>query len=1590
VTVTVMDDGEGSLTHSETLWITVKEVNVAPVLDSIGNQTVDEQSMLTFTASASDQDDPADGLFFSLDSASLGSGMSINASSGVFEWIPDIATGGKTYYVTLTATDEGFLADNHTFAITVVVVNVPPVFDALALSNHTVNEGAQLTFVITADDPDLPHDQLMFTLDPPLLGLGMTLDPIAGAFVWTPSESQGGEVYEVIVTVTDTGNMTDSVVFRITVNEVNSAPLMESIGNRATAEQATLNFTVVAFDHDKPTQNITYTIDQAAMNLGMSMDARAGIFAWKLKEVHGGEEYNVTITASDDDSTDPMNVSETIVITVAEVNTGPVIAVLVNQTVEEQHYLEYNISAFDSDQPAHPLTFSLDDLSLAEGMSINPDSGEFTWYPSEAQGGFVYSATVLVSDGALEDNKTFAIQVQEVNVPPVWEQLSNQTIDEHDTLTFSVFGSAFDQDDPAQALSFSVDAASSELGVTIDSQTGDIQWSTKEEHGPHVYAVEVTATDGSLNTTQEVYVTVYESNVAPVLQIQDDEYDVLETHLLEFSVNATDEDLPPQTLTYTLDQNALELEAAIDPETGEFAWTPDSSLGGAEYTIEIFVTDNNNSSGVNTGPSLQDSISVLIRVENVNTPPELHPVVPQTVQEFDLLTFSASGFDVDSAQPLTYTLGPGALDGMEMTVEGSFSWTPNETYGGTEVIAPVGIHDGQATVYGEVPITVVEVNSAPQLDPFPALSTAEGELVSTIVTATDPDEPANNFTFSLDLVSLSQGMTVEPTTGKFQWTPGEDAGDSNYSVTITVTDDGEPPLSASIAFSVVVSDVNNAPVFVGLGDQTIGEDSPFEYLVLARDEDLPANSLVYRLDQAPDGMQIDNTSGLIEWSPNEEHGGQEFLVTVTVTDDGAGRLSSQGSFTVTVTETHNAPVMVPRNYTIDELTPLQFTVQASDSDLPLQDLAYSLDEESLAAGMEIDPASGVFNWISPEAQFQEYRVSITVVDTSGLSTSEIFVITVQRIDECASEPCLFGAPCSDGVSGYTCECLAGYAGPTCGVDVDDCATSPCQNGGTCVDGIDSFNCACEPGYAGSDCAENIDDCADDPCDNGGTCKDGVNSFFCECPEGFFGHDCSVRENNCEDAACGNDGECVSEIGGYTCICAAGWTGDDCEDDVDECASFPCENGAQCENGANEFVCTCPDGFVGVTCGTNVDECEPEPCQNEGQCIDGIAAFECNCLPGWEGDTCGTNVDECASQPCLNGGSCRDGSAGYECMCEDGFGGAHCGNNVDECASQPCQNDAECRDTINGYRCVCQSGFIGDHCDEQIDECVSSPCQNDGECEDQLNSYVCNCPLGYELEHCQWNTNDCASNPCQNGADCVDGVASYVCQCRDGFTGSTCAINIDECADDPCGAHGFCVDAINSYVCECDDGFSGANCEVNNDECASAPCQADGTCEDQDNGFVCACVSGYTGRVCEVNIDDCENTENVCQNDGECVDGIDSIICSCPEFYVGTYCESFVSACSADTCQNGGECISLPSSYECKCPPGFDGFNCEINIDDCLVAQCVNGICEDLVGDYKCHCSEGYEGAYCDIDIDDCDPDPCENGICSDQVHCTCK
>jgi hypothetical protein len=115
-------------------------------------------------------------------------------------------------------------------------------------------------------------------------------------------------------------------------------------------------------------------------------------------------------------------------------------------------------------------------------------------------------------------------------------------------------------------------------------------------------------------------------------------------------------------------------------------------------------------------------------------------------------------------------------------------------------------HVSKATVT----ITVTAVNDPPVLDPIGDRVVDELTELSFTASASDPDVPGQTLTFGLDPGAPS-GTSIDPHTGAFSWTPGEDQGPGDYEVTIRVTDNGAPRLGDAETITIIVKEVDPAP-----------------------------------------------------------------------------------------------------------------------------------------------------------------------------------------------------------------------------------------------------------------------------------------------------------------------------------------------------------------------------------------------------------------------------------------------------------------------------------------------------------------------------------------------------------------------------------------------------------------------------------------------------------------------------------------------------------------------------------------------------------------------------------------------------------
>jgi hypothetical protein len=124
------------------------DFNTAPILAAIPPQTVNEGTLLTFTASATDTDLPANTLTYSLVGAPVGA--SINGSTGVFIWTPTENQSPGSFNFTVRVSD-GNLTHDQPVAVTVESPLPSPSIDTDGDGLSDLLEYAFLT------DPAIPN-----------------------------------------------------------------------------------------------------------------------------------------------------------------------------------------------------------------------------------------------------------------------------------------------------------------------------------------------------------------------------------------------------------------------------------------------------------------------------------------------------------------------------------------------------------------------------------------------------------------------------------------------------------------------------------------------------------------------------------------------------------------------------------------------------------------------------------------------------------------------------------------------------------------------------------------------------------------------------------------------------------------------------------------------------------------------------------------------------------------------------------------------------------------------------------------------------------------------------------------------------------------------------------------------------------------------------------------------------------------------------------------------------------------------------------------------------------------------------------------
>ena len=232
-----------ALSGSDTMTITVRNVDRPPVVTAPAAASGTASQALTVAVSAADSDGE---LISSLAASGLPSGatFSANAShtSGTLNWTPSSGQTG-TYAVTFTAANA--LSGSATTMITVTASGAPVV---TAPASASVAPGSLLTVSVTASDPD--RDRIS-SLTASGLPSGATFKAgpknATGTLTWTPTSAQSGSYN---VTFTASNALSGSATTRITVIRPDRPPVVSAPPTTSVQAGTTLNLNVSASDPD--------------------------------------------------------------------------------------------------------------------------------------------------------------------------------------------------------------------------------------------------------------------------------------------------------------------------------------------------------------------------------------------------------------------------------------------------------------------------------------------------------------------------------------------------------------------------------------------------------------------------------------------------------------------------------------------------------------------------------------------------------------------------------------------------------------------------------------------------------------------------------------------------------------------------------------------------------------------------------------------------------------------------------------------------------------------------------------------------------------------------------------------------------------------------------------------------------------------------------------------------------------------------------------------------------------------------------------------------------------------------------------------
>jgi hypothetical protein len=1027
---------DGTLTDSQTLTVTVTNVNEAPVITSDGgggaaSQSVAENTMSVTTVAASDPE--GDVRTFSIIGGADAGLFLINSQSGALTFLnapdrenPQDANGNGVYELVVQASD-GVNIDTQALAVTVTNTNEGLSFTTGAAFGVLENSTAIATVSATDIDGDAVAYSISGGADAALFAINAatgTLSFVGAPNFEVPGDAGSNNIYDLVVSATD-GSFTASSAIAVTVGNANEGVSITSGVAFAIGENSTAVANVVATDIDNDT--ITYAITGGADESHFAIDASTGALSFVAApnfeapgDAGANNVYDVIVSASDGSFVD----TKALIVTVGNANEGVLITSAAAFGVSENTTAVGAVSATDIDGDA--VTYAIAGGADAALFAINATTGALSFIaapnfevPGDAGANNFYDVIVSASDGSLSATQAVAVTIGNVNEAPVITSGTSASLSENSNIVATIASSDID----GTAVFFAIAGGSDAALFTIDAATGVLSFiSAPNFEAPtdvgadNVYDIVVSASDGNLATTQSLGVAVTNVNEGVTITSP--------ATATAFENGAgvatvTSYDIDGDAVTFAITGGSDAALFTINATTGalSFLSAPNFEAPGDAGANNIYDVTVRASDGI-----LSDTQAIAVSVGNINEGLSITSSSSFAAAENQTIAATISAVDLDGTAP-SYAIAGGA-DAAKFTINATtgvlqFIAAPNfeaPSDAGNNNIYDVIVSatDGSFVGAQAIAVTVANVNEAVTITSngaadSAAVSISENLTAVTTVAAIDIDGGA--VSYSMAGGADAAKFTINATTGALQFiaapnfeTPTDVGGNNVYDVIVAATDG---VFTDTQAIAVAVNNVGEAVIITSNGagataSINASENGVAVASITAIDPD--GSAVSYSLSGGADAAKftINAATGALQFitapnfeAPTDAGANNVYDLVISATD---GSSVDTQAIAVTVTNVNEAVAITSNGagdnaaISVNENISALTTIAASDIDGSA--VSYSISGGADAAKFTINATTGALQFIAaPNFEAPTDVGSNNVYDVIVAATDGVFADT---------------------------------------------------------------------------------------------------------------------------------------------------------------------------------------------------------------------------------------------------------------------------------------------------------------------------------------------------------------------------------------------------------------------------------------------------------------------------------------------------------------------------------------------------------------------------------------------------------------------